>query len=85
MLRYDVIGGALDAIHLKMPAAWAAGVALQSLGQRISIDQGDARSRCLLVDHTGTADLGLRAVCAQGQPRALEGSVDRPSGNHASR
>jgi hypothetical protein len=28
VLRYDVIGGALDAIHLKMPAAWAAGVAL---------------------------------------------------------
>jgi hypothetical protein len=28
VLRYDVIGGALDAIHLKMPAVWAAGVAL---------------------------------------------------------
>ena len=28
VLRYDVIGGALDAIHLKMPAAWAAGVSL---------------------------------------------------------
>ena len=28
VLRYDVIGGALDAIHLKMPAAWAAGVDL---------------------------------------------------------
>ena len=28
VLRYDVIGGALDAIHVKMPAAWAAGVAL---------------------------------------------------------
>ena len=32
VLRYDVIGGALDAIHLKMPAAWAAGAELRSLG-----------------------------------------------------
>ena len=28
VLRYDVIGGALDAIYLKMPAAWSAGAAL---------------------------------------------------------
>jgi hypothetical protein len=28
VLRYDVTGGALDAIHLKLPAAWAAGVSL---------------------------------------------------------
>ncbi len=32
VLRYDVIGGSLDAIHLKMPAAWAAGVALHLSG-----------------------------------------------------
>ena len=28
VLRYDVIGGALDAIYLKMPAAWSAGATL---------------------------------------------------------
>ena len=32
VLRYDVIGGALDAIHLKMPAAWAAGASLHFSG-----------------------------------------------------
>ena len=33
VLRYDVIGGELDAIHLKVPAAWAAGARLQLTGQ----------------------------------------------------
>ncbi len=34
MLRYDVIGGALDATYLKMPAAWSAGLALHgSIGK----------------------------------------------------
>ena len=34
VLRYDVVGGALDVIHLKMPAAWAAGAELRSHGWR---------------------------------------------------
>ena len=67
VLRYDVIGGALDAIHLKMPAAWAAGVALHLPDSEVSIDEGDARSRCLLDDHTGTPHLGLPAFCASGR------------------
>ena len=61
VLRYDVTGGALDAIHLKMPAAWAAGVALQFSEGEVAIDQGDARSRRFLDDHAGPADLGLPA------------------------
>jgi hypothetical protein len=32
VLRYDVSGGALDAIHLKMPAAWAAQATLHPSG-----------------------------------------------------
>jgi hypothetical protein len=34
VLRYDVIGGALDAIHLKMPSAWAAKAELHFPGGR---------------------------------------------------
>ena len=37
VLRYDVTGGALDAIHLKMPAAWAAGVALHSADSEVQL------------------------------------------------
>jgi hypothetical protein len=37
VLRYDVIGGALDAIHFKMPAAWAAGAALHLAGSEYQL------------------------------------------------
>ena len=37
VLRYDVIGGALDAIHLKMPAVWAAGAAIQLAGNEYQL------------------------------------------------
>ncbi|MGP0062350.1 MAG: hypothetical protein ACLQGP_01945 [Isosphaeraceae bacterium] len=33
VLRYDVTGGALDALHLKMPAAWAAQATLHPSGE----------------------------------------------------
>ena len=33
ILRYDVAGGSLDAIHLKLPAAWAAKARIQLSGQ----------------------------------------------------
>jgi hypothetical protein len=36
-LRYDVVGGALDVIHLKMPAAWAAGAELRLAGGRYQL------------------------------------------------
>ena len=45
VLRYDVIGGALDAIRLRMPAAWAAERRAPSVGQRISVDEGDDAAR----------------------------------------
>ncbi len=32
VLRYDVVGGALDVIHVKMPVAWAAGAELRLTG-----------------------------------------------------
>jgi len=32
VLRYDVVGGALDVIHFKMPVAWAAGAELRLTG-----------------------------------------------------
>jgi hypothetical protein len=37
VLRYDVIGGALDAIHLKMPTAWAAHAALRLAGSEYQL------------------------------------------------
>ena len=37
VLRYDVVGGALDAIHLKMPAAWAAKAELQLAGSEYQL------------------------------------------------
>ena len=32
VLRYDVVGGALDAIHLRMPASWSAAADLHFSG-----------------------------------------------------
>ena len=32
VLRYDVVGGALDVIHIKMPVSWAAGAELRLTG-----------------------------------------------------
>jgi hypothetical protein len=37
VLRYDVSGGALDAIHLKLPAAWAAQATLHPSGEDFQI------------------------------------------------
>jgi len=37
VLRYDVVGGALDVIHLKMPAAWAAGAVLHLTGSEYQL------------------------------------------------
>ena len=37
VLRYDVSGGALDAIHLKMPASWAAQATLHPSGEDFQI------------------------------------------------
>jgi hypothetical protein len=37
VLRYDVVGGALEAIHLKMPAAWASRAALRLAGSEYQL------------------------------------------------
>ena len=37
VLRYDVLGGSLDAIHLKMPAAWAASAELRLAGSQFHL------------------------------------------------
>jgi hypothetical protein len=37
VLRYDVVGGALEAIHVKMPAAWAGAAELQLAGSEYQL------------------------------------------------
>jgi hypothetical protein len=37
VLRYDVVGGALDVIHLRMPTAWAAGAVLHFTGSKFQL------------------------------------------------
>jgi hypothetical protein len=37
VLRYDVVGGALDLIHLKMPAAWASSAVLHLTGNKYQL------------------------------------------------
>ena len=68
VLRYDVVGASLDAIHLKLPVAWAAERRASPRGERIPVDDRDARSFRFLDDHPGAADLGFPAVCAPVEP-----------------
>jgi hypothetical protein len=37
VLRYDVVGGALDVIHLRMPTVWAAGAVLHLTGSKYQL------------------------------------------------
>src|SRR5262249_15646257 len=37
VLRYDVVGGALDVIHLRMPTAWANGAVLHFPGSKYQL------------------------------------------------
>ena len=38
VLRYDVVGGALDSIHLRMPASWSPGASLRFPGHQLTTE-----------------------------------------------
>ena len=84
VLRYDVIGGALDAIHLKMPAAWAADADLRLLESELPIDAGRRRGPDAFWTITPARPIwGSQTVCASSDPCSGRRSRDRLPGNLA--
>ena len=83
VLRYDVIGGALDAIHLKMPAAWAAGVALHLSGSEYQLTKETRGPDAFWTITPERPIWGSQRFVLQSEPSAGVGTRDRPPGDHS--
>ena len=61
VLRYDVAGGALDSIHLKLPTTWATRAQVDLAGDGLRSTVRPARSVHVLEDQADAAGLGVSA------------------------
>ena len=84
VLRYDVVGGALDVIHLKMPVAWAAGAELRLTDSRYHLTT-ETRGPTAFWTITPEPHLGLPAVCTSVNPLPGRSARDRAPGDQPAR
>ena len=85
VLRYDVFGGALDSIHLKLPTSWTKNAQVELTGGDFRRTVGPTRPVCILDSQTQPAIMGVSASGAALGTAALtlpgtSVSRDRPLG-----
>ena len=79
VLRYDVLGGALELDHLRMPAAWSAPARAPVPGKRPPVDHRNSRPDRDLDDHARTPGVGLAAAGSAGETLRFRPSERSPT------